>query len=181
MEYSEDKKYVGGDNMLNVTKKAVSVLLIFFLCFSLSFCAYEQRVDFSECVRRMNKLCKAYEINVGEAFFSEGEWFCFVDALGDDDVLITGTEGDGRLLSRVTVSVINNSAEGQSRVFGDFCEAAVRAFTQNADTQRILEDSHARDESAVFTDCAFFSENGRYKTSFYSAGMGSTFVIEIIK
>ena len=171
----------GGDNMLNVTKKAVSVLLIFFLCFSLSFCAYSQRVDFSECVRRMNKHCGAYEIDIEKSFFSGDEWFCFVDATGDSDILITGTEDDGRLLTRLTVSVINNNDELQKDAFLTFCAAAVRAFCENADKEKILSDSHIYDENVLFSENAFFAENSRFRTSFYTAAMGCTFVIEIIR
>lgn len=167
--------------MLNVTKKTVSVLLIFFLCASLSFCSYEQRVDFSECVRRMNKLSDTYKIVIEDAFFSEGEWFVFVSTLCENDILITGTEDENKLLTRVSVSVINSLAEGQSEIFTDFCIAAVAAFTENADTDKILTDSHIYDEGIIFSDGAFFGENGRYKTSFYTAQTGSTFVIELIR
>ena len=167
--------------MLNVTKKATAVLLIFFLCFSLSFCAYEQRVDFSECIRRMNKHCSAYEIIIEESFFSGDEWFCFVDATGESDVLITGTEDEGRLLTRLTVSAVKNDSDEQQAAFLSFCEAAVDAFCENADKEKILADSHIYDENVLFSENAFFNENSRFRTSFYTAAMGCTLVIEIIR
>ncbi len=167
--------------MLNVTKKAVSLLLIFVLSLSLGCCALEQRIDFSECVRRINRCYGTYEISDKDAFFSENEWFLFADTLGEDDILITGTEGEGRLLTRLSVSVINNGITGQEEIFIDLCEAAVNAFCENADKKKILADSHVCDEGVLFTENAFFSENGRFATSLYTAGMGCTLVIEIIR
>lgn len=166
--------------MLNVTKKAVSLLLIFILVTASGACTYETRIDFSELIRRMNAGETAYKAEIREAFFSEGEWFLFVTTLSESDILITGKEDENKCLTEVTVSVINCKKDGQREIFSDFCERAVRAFTENHDTEKITEDSEIRSTDLFFSDGAYFSENGRFATSLFSAAAGCTFRIEII-
>ncbi len=166
--------------MLNLTKKAVSLLLIFILITATGACTYETRIDFSELIRRMNSDDAVYEAEIEEAFFSEGEWFLFADTLSDSDILITGKEDDDRILTSVTVSVINCGNESQREIFSDFCQRAVKAFTENHNTDRIIEDSGINNTASFFTDGAYFSENGRFATSLFTAELGCTFIIEII-
>lgn len=140
----------------------------------------EQRIDFSEFIRRINKQSDKYEAAQEDAFISDGEWFLFVSAAGQDDILINAKEDENKLLTSVSVSVINTGIDRQDEVFVDFCRRAVTAFTENADSEKILEDSHLLDENIIFSDEAYFSENGRFKTSFYNAELGSTFLIELL-
>ena len=164
--------------MLNLTKKAVSLLLIFIFLTFASSCTYETRIDFSELIKRMNSGSDSYEAEIENAFFSENEWFLFVDALSECDVLITGKEDEDKILTSVSVSVISNGNEQQKAVFSDFCKRAVRAFTENYDSDKIIEDSGLTLEDTFFTDNAYFSENGRFSTSLFTAQHGCTFIIE---
>ena len=166
--------------MLNLTKKAASLLLIFFLILSVGACTYETRIDFSELIRRMNSASSEYKADIREAFFSEGEWFLFVSALSQSDILITGSEDENKILTDVTVSVINNGDDGQKEIFSDFCKRAVRAFTENHDSDKIIADSEISNTDCFFTDGAYFSENGRFATSLFTAKQGCCFKIEII-
>ena len=167
--------------MLNVLKKTAAVLLIFVSCFGLSQCAMAQRIDFPECLRRMERIYDTYELNFENSYFSEGEWFLFTDTLSESDVLITAREEEGGLLMSVGVSIINTGADGQDEVFISLCEAAVRAFTENADSEKILSDSRIYEEGVLFSDAVQISENGRFRTSLFNADAGSTFVVEIIR
>ncbi len=166
--------------MLNLTKKAVALLLIFILITATGACTYETRIDFSELIRRMNSDDAVYEAEIKEAFFSEGEWFLFVDTISESDILITGKEDEDKILTAVTVSVINCDNDGQKEIFSDFCERAVRAFTENHDTDKIIGDSGINNTDCFFTEGAYFSENGRFATSLFTAQHGCTFSIEII-
>ncbi len=165
--------------MSNVTKKAASLLSIFILSLILNSCYYETRIDFSELVRRINRQSEEYELLIEEAFFSDGEWFLFADTLGESDLLITAKENDDKLLTQVSVSVINNSEEGQTEIFRNFCRYAVCAFAENSDTEKIIADSGICTENVIFSEGAYFGENGRYATSFFTDGLGCTFVAEI--
>ncbi len=166
--------------MLNLTKKAVSLLLIFILITMTAACTYETRIDFSELIRRMNSANDTYEAELREAFFSEEEWFLFVDTLSDSDILITGKEDEDKILTSVTLSIINNGNESQREIFSDFCQRAVKAFTENHDSDKIIADSGITNTDSFFTDGAYFSENGRFATSLFTAEPGCTFTIEII-
>lgn len=166
--------------MLNLTKKAVSLLLIFISVIVIGSCTHETRIDFSELIKRMNTGDTVYKAEIRKAFFSEGEWFLFVTTLSENDILITGREDEDKCLTAVTVSVINCKEDGQREIFSDFCERAVRAFTKNHDTEKITEDSEIRSTDLFFSDGAYFSENGRFGTSLFSAPLGCTFKIEII-
>lgn len=165
--------------MLNLTKKAVSLLLIFIFVLSAGACTYETRIDYSELIRRINSDDAVYEAEIKESFFSEGEWFLFVDTLSESDILITAKEDEDKILTEVTVSVINCGNDGQKEIFSDFCKRAVRAFTANHETDKIIEDSGINNTESFFTENAFFSENGRFETSLFTAEHGCTFVIEI--
>ncbi len=165
--------------MLNLTKKAVSLLLIFILITLTAACTYETRIDFSELIRRMNSDDALYKSELGDAFFSEGEWFLFVDTISESDILITGKEDADKILTEVTVSIINSGDGGQREIFSDFCKRAVRAFTENYDSDKIINESEITNTDIFFTDGAYFSENGRFKTSLFSAQHGCTFKTEI--
>ena len=103
-----------------------------------------------------------------------------MDTLSDSDILITGKEDEDKILTSVTLSVINNDNEAQREIFSDFCKRAVKAFTENHDTDRIIEDSGINNTASFFTDGAYFSENGRFATSLFTAKLGCSFSIEII-
>lgn len=165
--------------MLNVTKKTSVLLLIFFLITALSSCTYETRIDFSELIRRMNKETDTYEVSLSEAFFSEGEWFLFADTLSESDILITGKEDEDKILTSVTVSILNNGDEGQREIFSDFCKRAVKAFTANHDSDKIIEESGICNTGLFFSDGAYFAENGRFSASLFSAETGCSFSVEI--
>ena len=166
--------------MLNVTKKAVSLLLIFIFLVSAAACTLEARIDFSELIRRMNSATDIYKAETTEAFYSEGEWFLFIEASDNCEILVTGKENEDKILTSVTVSVINNGNEQQKEIFSDFCQRAVRAFTENYDSDKIIRDSGVTATDSFFTDNAYFSENGRFATSLFTAQHGCTFIIEII-
>ena len=165
--------------MLNMTKKAVSVLLIFILSATLSSCRYETRVDFSELIRRMNNVNDTYEGDVRSSFYYNGEWFLFTDTASEKDILITGKEDSDKKLLSVSVSAVNNKNEEQKEIFSDFCKAAVRAFTENYDSEKIIEDSGICNTEALFTEGAYFSENERFTTSLYTTETGCSFIISI--
>lgn len=152
---------------------------IFILSLVLNSCHYETRIDFSELVRRINRQSDEYELLIEEAFFSDGEWFLFADTLGESDLLITAKENDDKLLTQVSVSAINNSEEGQAEIFRSFCRYAVNAFAENEDKEKIISDSGICTENVIFSEGAYFGENGRYSTSFFTDGLGCTFVAEI--
>lgn len=166
--------------MLNLTKKAVSLLLIFISVLSSGACTYETRIDFSELIRRMNSASAVYEAEIKEAFFSEGEWFLFVDTLSESDILITAKEDEDKILTEVSVSVINCGKDGQKEIFSDFCKRAVKAFTVNHETDKIIEDSGINNTEGFFKEDAYFSENGRFSTSLFTAEHGCSFIIETV-
>ena len=167
--------------MVNVTKKSAVVLLIFIFTVILNSCTYEQRVDFSELVRRMNRWAEGYEAVLEEAFFSDGEWFLFVSSGDNNEVLLNGREDESKLLTRVCVTILNDTENVDSELFFSVCENSLRAFTYNGDSEGLLSSSHLYDEGILFSDAVYFYESGRYKTSFFNSEIGSTFMIEIVR
>ena len=166
--------------MLNLTKKAVSLLLIFLFVTAFSACAYETRIDFSELLRRINSLDDTYKADISQAFLSEEEWFLFVDTVSESGILITGKEDGDKTLTKVTVSVLNNGNDAQREIFSDFCKRAITAFTEGYDTDKIISESGVENTDAFFSEGAYFSENGRFSTSLFSEEPACTFIIEII-
>ncbi len=163
--------------MLNVTKKAAAVLLIFILSVMCNSCRYETRVDFSELIRRLNLGTDTYKADIENSFYSEGEWFLFTDTISKSDMLITAKEDEDRILHTASVSIINNGTEKQKEIFSDFCIRLTNAFTENADSEKIIADSRIGDTDLFFSDGAYFSENGRFQTSLYSSETGCSFII----
>ena len=164
--------------MLNVTKKAAVLLFIFVLPFILGACHYEQRIDFSELIRRINRQSDAYETVIAEAFYSGNEWFVF-SAAGESELLITAKEDEEHILTRVCVTAVNDSAEGLADAFSDYCERVIVAFTKNSDAEKIIRESGVRNKDAFFADGSCFSANGRFCTSLFMSETGCSFVIEI--
>ena len=165
--------------MLNVLKKATAVLFIFILPLSLNACRYESRIDFSELIRRINKESGTYTLELQNAFLSEEEWFLFGDTLSESDILITGRADEDKALTSVSVSVINSEKEEQKEIFLSFCKSAVKAFTEGFDAEKIIEASKIKNTELYFSEGAYFSESGRFHTSFFTAEQGCTFIIEI--
>ena len=167
--------------MLNVTKKSVQILFMFILIIAAASCTVEERVDFSELIRRMSRQEDTYGIAVEEAFFSDDEWFLFVELQNSENILVTGKEDESRLLTRVCVSIVTGEMQGKEDVFLRFCENAASAFVKEGQSENVLSGSHIYDDGVLFSDGAYFSEYGRYKTSLFTADAGNTFVIELIR
>ena len=167
--------------MLNVTKKSMQILFIFIFIIITASCSLDERVDFSELIRRMNRQDDTYELLIEDAFFSDDEWFLFADTLADCDAMITGTEDENKLLTRVSVSVVNYEMQGQQEVFLKLCENIAAAFVRPDNLEAVMNGCHIYDDGVIFSDGAYFFEYGRYKTSLFGSDIGNTFVIEIIR
>ncbi len=127
----------------------------------------------------MNHKSDTYTADIKSSFYSEGEWFLFTDTLSENDILITAKEDEDKILYSAAVSIINSKADGQAEIFFDFCKRLIKAFTENADTEKIIGDSGITETASYFSDGAYFSENGRFTTSLYTSELGCSFIINI--
>lgn len=163
-----------------MTKKLLSVLLIFAVSLFLVSCNRENRFSFPELIRRLDENSEGIGVSLDDAFFSDGEWFLFVSVCSEDDILITAKENEeSKFLESVTVSTLEMEDEGQREAFIKICETAVSAFVFDADAKELLEGVNLYKESALFSENTYFYEDGRFSLSFFNADIGSTLTIEI--
>ncbi len=162
-----------------MTKKLLCLLFIFPLVLSFVSCTKPARIDFSELLLRMEKDLSLYELDIEDAFFSEGQWFLFVSAVAQDDILITVKEDENSFLTDVGISAINTGDDKIAEVYVSFCKAACNAFVFDADGAALLEEAGVLESNAVFSDKVSFSEDGRFKVSFFNAEQGSTMLCSI--
>ena len=116
---------------------------------------------------RMRKEITEYEFKEEDAFFSEGQWFLFVTAVSEDDILITVKEDENRYVTEVGISALNTG------------KAAANAFVFAADTDLLFDKTGVFDRKRIFSEDTYFAEDGRFKLSFFNADMGSTVLLRI--
>lgn len=164
-----------------MTKKLLSVLLIFSVCMAFSCCNRENRFSFPELIRRVEDGFDCTELSLENAFFSDGEWFLFVSACGENDMLITAKENEqSKFLESVSVSVTEMGYDGQKEAYIKLIEAVASAFIFDADIKKLLEGVKLYEDSAVFSEDTYFYEEGRFSLSFFNADIGSAMLIEIV-
>lgn len=163
-----------------MTKKILSVLLIFAVCIFLASCERENRLSFPEFTRILNEEFEEITVSAEDAFFDDGEWFLFVSVAGEDDILITAKENaESRFIEAVSVSCLEMGNPGQIEAFIRMCEAAAAAFVFGTDYNALLEGVMLYNENAVFSEDVYFYEEGRFFVSFFNDSTGSTLMIEI--
>lgn len=162
-------------------KKIMSLLLIIAVSISLVACNRENRFVFSELLKRIGKELPDVEVNMEDAFFSDGEWFLFLSVSEENDIIITASEDESnKYLTSVAVSSVNMGLEGQVEQYIKVCEAAADAFIFGIDAKKALESTGFYTENIIFSDEVRFFEEGRFKLSFFNADIGSTLLMEMV-
>lgn len=161
-----------------LSKKLISLLLIFSFAFSLCACEKPVRVDFSELLLRMKKELDEYSFDITDALYSEGQWFLFINAKEENDILITAKEDENRYITQLGISVMNTESDA-SQDFVRFCESGGKALTGFDNIESFLEKVSFYKEDEIFSDNTYFAEEGRYGLSFFNAESGSTVLYEI--
>ena len=161
-----------------MAKKILSLLLIFLLIFTFCSCTEPVRADFSELLIRMNKKNADYVLRIEDAFFSEDQWFLFVEVNGENSILLTAREDENRYITQVGISVMDTGDEAVA-VFMSLCEAAGEAFTLSNSIKDFLGKVNFYNENEIFSENAYFAQEDRYCLSFFNAQMGSTVLFQI--
>ena len=164
-----------------MSKKLLSLLLIFTVVLSLSSCKQEIRSDFSELIRRTEKYYGKTELSVENSFFSEGKWFLFLSICEKDDLLITGTEDEEtKYLVAVSVTMLNSGNENQKDEFSLLCKAVIKSFIPECDEYFLAEKISLTDGATVFSEDVYSYTEGRYKLSLFNCEQSGTMIIELI-
>lgn len=163
---------------MNISKKLLSLLLIFLFVFTFCACEKPIRVDFSELLLRMKKELPEYSFEMTDAFYSEGQWFLFINAKSENDILITAKEDESRYITQLGISAMNTDND-IAYDYINFCESAGKAFTGSEDIDTFLGKVNFYNENEIFSENTYFAEEGRYSLSFFNAESGSTVLYEI--
>lgn len=161
-------------------KKLVSLLLIFSFCIIQSGCHMPQRVDFPELLVRMKRDQGDIIPGMEESFFSDDEWFLFLDSCSESDTLLRAQEGENHLLVKASLCIINTGESGQSEKFVSLCDSLIFAFAGEDNGGELLDGIKLKKENIVFSEEVCFFEKGRYGLSFFNDPMGSSFIIELL-
>lgn len=161
-------------------KKTVSLLVIFFVVVFFAGCEKEARLDFSELILRTVRYHKDIDIDISEAFFSDGNWFIFLSSATEDDVILKAAEDENKYLVSVSISTVNNGIDGSAAEFIKLAEAVTEAFCDIGDVKAFLGNVGLYEENIIFSEERRVYEEGRYKLSFFNSSLGSSLMAELV-